>query len=107
MKNFDLKATIGIVFLIAMIMFVYVMIFSEIKNLNLEKLRKTELLNERKNKIELTKVERQKLMNEDRIVKIASDSLGLIIAPEQYETINVSKNQIKQIQSIVDEKYEQ
>ncbi len=106
MKNLGLKKIITFILFVSVVLFIYVMVLSEIKNLNLEKLKKTELLAERKNKIELTKVEKQKLMTEERIVKIAADSLGLIKAAEQFETINVSKNQIKGIQNIVNEKYE-
>ncbi len=106
MKNFGLGNIIIGILLIGIVLFVYVIVYSEIKNINLEKLQKSELLSERKNKIELLKVERQKLTTEERIVNIAADSLGLVRAPEQFETITVSKNRIKQIQSIVNEKYE-
>ncbi|MFA3782805.1 hypothetical protein ABRY23_07050 [Melioribacteraceae bacterium 4301-Me] len=101
-----LKRTILLIALGSFILFVYVMVFSEIKKLNLKKLKLAEQLSERKNKIELMKVDVQKLSTEERIVKIAEDSLGLIRATEQFEVLYLNSNLVKQIQRVVNQKYE-
>ena len=54
---------------------------------------KHDMLNERLNRIEAKLVEIQKLTAEERIVKMAQDSLGLI-RPEENLEIPVSKDQI-------------
>ncbi|MBI1937095.1 MAG: hypothetical protein HYS25_03135 [Ignavibacteriales bacterium] len=106
MKGTPLKKFIIIVVGIAALLFLYVAILTEIKNLNKERLNKIEALNERHNRIETKIVEIQKLTAEDRIVKIAVDSLKMIRPQENFETIHVSKEQVEQIERLVNEKYD-
>jgi len=106
MKIFSLKRFIPITISIAFILFLYVAVITEIKNMNRERLTKIEKLNEEHNRIEAKMVEIQKLTAEERIVRIAQDSLGLIRPKENLETIQVSKEQIKQIEKSVNEKYD-
>ncbi len=106
MKIFSLKSFIPITVSIAVLLFLYVAVITEIKNMNKVRLNKIEKLNEEQNRIEAKMVEIQKLTAEDRIVKIAQDSLGLIRPKENLETIRVSKDQIQQIEKLVNEKYD-
>ncbi len=71
-----------------------------------DRLNKIEKLNEEQNRIEARMVEIQGLTAENRIVRIAKDSLGLVRPGENLETINVSKEQINQIENLVKEKYD-
>lgn len=64
------------------------------------------MLNERLNRIEAKLVEIQKLTAEERIVKMAQDSLGLIRPEENLEIISVSKDQIVQMEKLLKVKYE-
>lgn len=105
-KKSSLKNFIIIVLSAAAILFAYVATLTEIKNLNKEHLNKKEILNERHNRIESKMVEIQKLTAEDRIVKIASDSLNMIRPKDNLESIKVSKDQINQIEKLVNKKYD-
>jgi hypothetical protein len=81
-------------------------LFSEIKRMNKEKLTKREILNEKNNRIEMKTVDIQKLTSETRIVKIAQDSLGLIRPNQNLEIIIVSREQANQIEKLLNEKYD-
>ncbi|MEW6702501.1 MAG: hypothetical protein AB1298_07265 [Bacteroidota bacterium] len=106
MNRSSLKNFILIVAATAFVLFTYVVVLTEIKRFNREKITKQETLNEKLNRIEMKMVEIQKLTAEDRIVKIAQDSLGLIRQVENLEIITVSKEQIKQIEKLINEKYD-
>lgn len=106
MKVSSLKNFIVIVFIIACFLFIHVATVSEIRKLKREKINKIEHLNERQSRIELKMVEQQKLISEERIVKIAKDSLGMILPSDNLETIKISKEQIKRIEKLVKEKYD-
>lgn len=90
----------------ALILLSYVMLLTEIKSMNKDKITKQESLNERINRIEMKMVEVQKLMSEDKIVRFAQDSLGLIRPTDNLETITVSKEQVNQILKAISEKYD-
>lgn len=90
----------------AFLLFMYVAVITEIKNMNKDKINKIEKLNEKMNQVELENVEIQRLTAEERIVKIAQDSLGLIRPKENLEVLQVSKEQIEQIKKLVNEKYD-
>ena len=79
---------------------------SEIKRLNREKVLKQEILTEKINKLEMYSVEVQKLTSESRIVKFAEDSLSLVRPNKNIEKIEVTKNQILQIEKLLKEKYD-
>jgi cell division protein FtsL len=106
MKGASLKIFIVIIVGLAISIFAYVAVLNEIKNLNKEKLNKTEVLKEKQNRIEALNVEIQKLTAEDRIVTFAIDSLRMNRPKEILESIFVSKEQIKQIEKILQEKYD-
>jgi cell division protein FtsL len=91
---------------VAFLLFMYVAVITEIKNMNKDKINKIEKLNEKMNQVELENVEIQRLTAEERIVKIAKDSLGLIRPKENLEVLQVSKEQIEQIKKLVNEKYD-
>lgn len=106
MKVSSLKSFIVIVVAVALLLFTYVVTLTEIKRINKEKIYKQQVLNERKNRIEAKVVEIQKLTSEDRIVKFAQDSLGMVRPNDNLDAIQVSKEQIKQIEKLVSDKYD-
>lgn len=101
-----LSRFIYVVVAFAFFLFSYVVLLSEIKRINRDKISRQEALNERINRVEAKMVEIQKLTSENRIVKLAQDSLGLIRPNENLETITVSKEQLNQIQKLINEKYD-
>lgn len=106
MKGSSLKNFIVIVASVSLVLLSYVVVRSEIKRITREKIMKHDLLNERLNRIETKLVEIQKLTAEERIVKMAQDSLGLIRPEENLEIISVSKDQIVQMEKLLKVKYE-
>ncbi len=106
MKGTKLTGFIIAVIVLALILLSYVVLLSEIKSMNGEKITKQEALNERINRVEMKLVDVQKLVSEDRIVSIARDSLGLIRPIDNIEMITISKEQIDQIQKKIHEKYD-
>lgn len=74
--------------------------------MNKEKLTKQEILNEKNNRVEMRVVEIQKLTSESRIIPIGRDSLGLVRPESNLETIIVSKDQLNQIEKLLNEKYD-
>ena len=106
MKSISLKSFIALTVIAAILLFIYVAIVTEIKNLNRDRINKIEKVNEYQNRIEMKIVEIQKLSAEYRIVKIARDSLGLSRPKENIDTIRVSKEQIEQLEKLIDGKYD-
>lgn len=74
--------------------------------MNREKILKQEILTEKMNKVEMYSVEVQKLTSETRIVRLAQDSLSLVRPNKNIEIIQVSKNQILQVEKLLKEKYD-
>lgn len=105
-KGTKLSKFIFIVVAFAFVLFAYVVLLSEIKRMNRAKISKQEALNERINRVEVKMVEIQKLTSENRIVRLAQDSLGLIRPDENLETITISKDQINQINKLINDKYD-
>ncbi len=106
MKMSSLANFILIIFILAVFLFLYVAVINENKNMSKEKIDKLESLSEKQNRVQMKLVEIQKLTAEDRIVKLAKDSLRLIRPQENLDFINVSKDQIKRIENLVNEKYD-
>ena len=105
--NFSkLTSFIVIVIAAALILFSYVVLLSEIKRMNRDKITKQETLNERINRVEMKMVDVQKLMSEDRIVRFAQDSLRFMRPVDNLETITISKEQVNQILKTINEKYD-
>jgi cell division protein FtsL len=86
--------------------FIYLFSVNEIKAMNKDKNILVEKLTQVSNKLETRIVEVQRLSSENRIVKIAKDSLGLIRSTKPYKTIYIDNDQIKQVNRIVNSKYE-
>jgi cell division protein FtsL len=105
MKNSFVKIFFLIVLFTATL-FVYEMTLAEIEVMNKDKIKLSEIFNEKKNIIETKQVEVQKLSSEERIIRIASDSLGLIRSRSPFEILNVDKSQIEQLEKIINSKYE-
>ncbi|RJQ64742.1 MAG: hypothetical protein C4517_01630 [Stygiobacter sp.] len=105
--NFSkLTSFIILVIAAALILFSYVVLLSEIKRMNRDKITKQEALNERINRVEMKMVDVQKLMSEDRIVRFAQDSLMFMRPVDNLETITISKEQVNQILKMINEKYD-
>ncbi|MDX9923173.1 MAG: hypothetical protein RBS48_00300 [Ignavibacteriaceae bacterium] len=98
--------TIAAVFFVAIFIFIYVVLVTENKNNSRDYIKSIEMLNRKKNTIEMKKVEIQTLESEDRITSFAADSLNLIRSSELFEKITISKTQLKQIELVLKEKYE-
>ncbi|MFA7288031.1 MAG: hypothetical protein WC055_04035 [Melioribacteraceae bacterium] len=106
MNRSSILNVIVAVIVVAIIVFVYVVLVTENKNNNKNIVNSIELLNRKKNTIEMKKVEIQTLESEDRITSFAADSLYLIRSSEVFEKITISKTQLKQIELVLKEKYE-
>ncbi|MDQ7815392.1 MAG: cell division protein FtsL [Melioribacteraceae bacterium] len=106
MKGSSLKIFLGIVITVATIVFIYVAVLTEIKNMNKERLNKIESLNEKQNRTQALMVEIQKLSAEDRVVKFAIETLKMERPVDNLESISVSKEQIQQIEKILNNKYD-
>src|ERR1035437_3252715 len=98
LKNFILGVAI-----ISLIMFAHVLLITEIKRINSEKIKKLEILNGKLNVEKAKFVDVQMLTSEEKIVKFAQDSLALIRSKENLEIITVHKDQINQIEKLVNE----
>lgn len=77
----------------------------EIKNLNALKNFKLEQLREKENKLEIKKVELQRLTSEDEVVQKAKDKFALVRI-DNLSKISVNKNQIENIKKFISKKYE-
>ena len=93
--------------IIVVLLFSYVYLLEEVRAYSKNKIRKEEELLGKKDELEARLVEVQKLSDEERIVKIAEDSLTMVRSLKPFEIIPVSKNQIRQIEDIISKKYEQ
>lgn len=102
----SIKNFIVLIVAAAVMLFIYVASVTEIKRMNKEKIVKKELLNEKMNRLEAKIVDVQKLTSEERIVKFAQDSLGLIRPTENLDSIIISKDQADQIEKMLKEKYD-
>jgi len=106
MRFVSLKSFIVITVAVATLLFLYVAVITEIKNMNKDKINRIEKLNEKINQVEIKNVEVQRLSAEERIVRIAQDSLGLIRPKEVLEVLQISKEQIEQTEKLVNAKYD-
>ncbi len=88
------------------VVFLYLILQSEIKFLYKEIDQKEKKLEVLQNRLETELVEIQKLSAEGRIVEIAKDRLGMVRINNSVENIYLSKLKINQIKRIVDSKYD-
>jgi hypothetical protein len=102
----SLKKFILGVAVISLMMFAHVILITEIKRINSEKIKKLEILNGKLNVEKAKFVDVQMLTSEEKIVKFAQDSLAMIRQKENLEIIVVPKDQINQIEKLVNEKYD-
>jgi len=105
-KGSSLKSFIVIISAVAILLFTYVATVTEIKRMNRLKISKQDSLNVKLNLAEGKMVEIQKWTAEDRIVVYAQDSIGLIRPSDNLETISASKDQIKQVEKLLSQKYD-
>ncbi len=105
-KGSSLKSFIVIITAIAVLLFTYVATVTEIKRMNRLKISKQDSLNVKLNLVEGTMVEIQKWTAEDRIVVYAQDTIGLIRPSDNLEIISVSKDQVKQVEKLLSQKYD-
>lgn len=105
-KGSSLKSFIIIITTVAILLFTYVATVTEIKRMNRLKISKQDSLNVKLNLAEGKMVEIQKWTAEDRVVVYAQDSIGLIRPSDNLETISVSKDQIKQVEKLLNQKYD-
>lgn len=105
-KGSSLKNFIVIISATAILLFTYVAAVTEIKRMNRLKISKQDSLNVKLNLVEGKMVEIQKWTAEERIIVYAQDSIGLIRPSENLETISVSKDQIKQVEKLLSQKYD-
>ncbi|MFA5806187.1 MAG: hypothetical protein WC879_16245 [Melioribacteraceae bacterium] len=105
-KGSSLKNFIVIITAVAILLFTYVGAVTEIKRMNRLKISKQDSLNVKLNLVEGRMVEIQKWTAEEKIVVYAQDSIGLIRPSNNLETISVSKDQIKQVEKLLSQKYD-
>ena len=87
-------------------LFIYLFALSEIKVLSKEKDNLENLVSQKTNDKEQLLAELQILSSEDRIVRIAADSIGLVRSSKIYESIYVDELIIDRVGKIVEDKYE-
>jgi predicted RND superfamily exporter protein len=95
---------IGVVTLTPLL-FIYLFTLQEIKELNADKNKFLEVLREKENKLEMRKVEYQKLTSEDVVVGKAKDKFDLVRI-EYLDKIQVNNNKISNLKKYISKKYE-
>lgn len=86
-------------------LFIYLFTIQEIKDLNKHKNQSIDKLHSIENKLEIKRVLYQKLTSEDEVVKKAKDKFDLIRI-DHLSKVAVNKNRIKNIQALVNKKYD-
>jgi hypothetical protein len=76
-----------------------------VRELNAEKNRRLEELREKENKLEIKKVEYQKLTSEDEIVGKAKNNFELVRI-DHLDKISVNKNKIENLKKFIAKKYD-
>ena len=87
------------------LLFTYLFTLQGIKVLNSKKNEKLELLREKENKLEIRKVEYQKLTSEDEIVSKAKQNFDLVRI-DHMDKIAINKNKIENLKKFVAKKYD-
>jgi len=87
------------------LLFGYVYVIKQVKNLNAEKNNKLEVYREKQNKLEQRKVVYQKLTSEDEIVRKAKEKFGLVRI-DHLDEININSNQINNLKKLIQKKYD-
>ncbi len=105
-KNTFVRNLLIVAAVVALMLLGYVILLQEVKELNKEKVEKQDQLHEKNNKIREKFVEIQKLTSEDRIVALAAEKLNMVRAEDNNDILQISENQILQIERIINRKYE-
>lgn len=101
------KNIIVIIVYIAFIISVFVYLRTDIKNMNLQKDSLQTVINANNDLIEVLLAEDiQSLTAEQRITRIAIDSLGMTRSKDEHGKLILTNQQIEQIEKIVEQKYE-
>ncbi len=101
-----LKLLLGTMF-VAVLFFFKVHIASQVKYLSKEKNLLQDSIHVEQGKFNDLKFnDYQKFTAKERVVKFAVDSLGLEIAERPFEVLYIEENKIKQIERIVNRRYE-
>lgn len=104
-KNKFLKNFIAFFGFTVIVLFVYVILLTEIKSMVKAKVTKQEELNEKKNKIEMKQIEIQKLTAEERIIPIAQDTLSLLKPGADIDSLMIDKKQLDYLINKINGKY--
>ncbi len=94
-----------VIFTITPLIFTDLFLIRDMKELNAQKNYKLEELRGNENKIEIKRVELQRLNSEDEVVKKAREKFDLIRI-DNLSKISVNKNQINNIKKYISKKYE-
>ena len=86
-------------------LFTYLFTLQEIKELNADKNKILEVLKEKENKLEMRKVEYQKLTSEDEVVSKAKDKFDLVRI-DYLDKIQINNNKISNLKKYIAKKYE-
>ena len=81
-------------------LFTYLFTLQEIKELNSDKNKFLEVLREKENKLEMRKVEYQKLTSEDVVVSKAKDKFDLVRI-EYLDKIQINNNKISNLKKYI------
>ncbi len=103
-SNFFKKFVIFFGFTVIML-FVYVILLTEIKSMVRTKITKQDELVEKKNKIEMNQIEIQKLTAGERIIPIAQDTLGLKRPGLDIDSLSFDKKQLDYLINKINGKY--
>lgn len=104
-KNKFLKNFITFFGFTVVVLFVYVILLTEIKSMVKNRVTRQEELNEKKNRIEMMQIEVQKLTAQERIIPIAQDTLGLDKPGMDIDSLSVDKKQLDYLINKINGKY--
>lgn len=105
-KRFTAKDLLFAASIVAVFALLHVFLIGETQKTNNQIEKKKLALDLKHNELQQRIVLKQKFEAEDRIVNIASDSLGLIRSDNPYELLRVDKKEIKKIEKIIADKHD-
>ncbi|MBU1100677.1 MAG: hypothetical protein KKA84_09755 [Bacteroidetes bacterium] len=91
---------------LTVLLLLQVFTFAEVRSLMNLKMEAEKVRMERLANLESKIVDVQRLSSEERIQKLATDSLALVKAERPYKVIEISQYEVEQITKIVENKYE-
>lgn len=91
----------------ALFLFAYIFFIREVKELSARKLKESEELRVKKNRIEKLSLEKKgPLADPERIYSISRDSLKMIQGETPIDIFSISKDRINETQKAIDRGYE-